>query len=342
MPRDRSDNSKVESLVKILRREQATGFEDSAVIGGLDRFLQQAEEELVPLLGPIKSYAALPQEQRERWTAAALRRLEKAAANLRKRARQQPAAVNRRLGAVRGSSRCRWTTKSPASRESAAATCRSSRSSAWRGYATSSTCFLIATVTTPTSSRWRSFSPARTGRSWRPSGSRLRGTPGRGGERRRRCLATRPGNVRAFWFNNPYVARNLRPGALVSLSGLVGVFRGQLSFQSPEYELLGGSSEETMHTGRLVPVYPSTEDLPQTDATGAGEARPRRLPWTGRRVPARRHPAPDRTAWTTQRCRADALPGLRGRPDRRAAAAWRSTSCSFSNTPSFEKTARLA
>ena len=34
MPRDNSDNSKVESLVKILRREQATGFRDSAVIGG--------------------------------------------------------------------------------------------------------------------------------------------------------------------------------------------------------------------------------------------------------------------------------------------------------------------
>ena len=56
MPRDSSDNSKVESLVKILRREQETGFEDSAVIGGLDRFLQQAEEELAPVLGPIKSY----------------------------------------------------------------------------------------------------------------------------------------------------------------------------------------------------------------------------------------------------------------------------------------------
>ena len=49
MPRDNSDNSKVESLVKILRREQATGFRDSSVIGGLDSFLQQAEKELVPL-----------------------------------------------------------------------------------------------------------------------------------------------------------------------------------------------------------------------------------------------------------------------------------------------------
>ena len=80
MPRVNSDSSKVESLVKILRREQATGFGDAAVIGGLDSFLQQAEEELVPVLGPIKSYAALSHEQRETWTAAALLRLEKAAA----------------------------------------------------------------------------------------------------------------------------------------------------------------------------------------------------------------------------------------------------------------------
>ena len=115
MVRDNSDNSKVESLVKILLREQATGFRDSAVIGGLDSFLQQAEEELVPLLGPIKSYAALTQEQRERWTAAALRRLEKTAtpekgaratsrrtSPARSRSRAQPLSLDDEVTRVKG------------------------------------------------------------------------------------------------------------------------------------------------------------------------------------------------------------------------------------------------
>ena len=70
------------------------------------------------------------------------------------------------------------------------------------------------------------------------------------------------GNVRAIWFNNPYMARTLRPGVQVVLSGRVNIFRGQPVFESPEYEVLQGQ-EELVHTGRLVPVYPSTEGMPQ-------------------------------------------------------------------------------
>ncbi|MEE8473512.1 MAG: ATP-dependent DNA helicase RecG [Dehalococcoidia bacterium] len=67
------------------------------------------------------------------------------------------------------------------------------------------------------------------------------------------------GNIRAVWFNQPYLARRLPTNAQVVLSGRVGLFRGQKVFESPEWELL--ENGDLIHTGRLVPLYPLTEGL---------------------------------------------------------------------------------
>ncbi|MQF98437.1 MAG: ATP-dependent DNA helicase RecG [SAR202 cluster bacterium] len=67
------------------------------------------------------------------------------------------------------------------------------------------------------------------------------------------------GNVRVVWFNQPYLAKKFRVGDKLVLSGRVGEFRNSLVFESPEYEIV--SEEELIHTGRLVPVYPSTEGI---------------------------------------------------------------------------------
>ena len=67
------------------------------------------------------------------------------------------------------------------------------------------------------------------------------------------------GNVRVVWFNQPYLAKKFRVGDKLVLSGRVGEFRNSLVFESPEYEIVG--EEELIHTGRLVPVYPSTEGI---------------------------------------------------------------------------------
>ena len=67
------------------------------------------------------------------------------------------------------------------------------------------------------------------------------------------------GNVRAIWFNGPHMARVLKRGSQVALSGRVGIFKGRKVFQNPEYEEAG--NQESVHTARLVPVYPKTEGL---------------------------------------------------------------------------------
>jgi ATP-dependent DNA helicase RecG len=72
-------------------------------------------------------------------------------------------------------------------------------------------------------------------------------------------LGDESGNIRAVWFNQPYLARRLPTNGQVVLSGRVGLFKGQKVFESPEWELL--EDGDLIHTGRLVPLYPLTEGL---------------------------------------------------------------------------------
>lgn len=67
------------------------------------------------------------------------------------------------------------------------------------------------------------------------------------------------GNVRAVWFNNPYITKQLSTNKRVVISGRLSIFKGRPVFQSPEWELL--EDKELTHTGRLVPLYPLTRGL---------------------------------------------------------------------------------
>mgnify|MGYP001096910306 CR=1 FL=1 len=88
-------------------------------------------------------------------------------------------------------------------------------------------------------------------------------------------LADETGIIRAVWFNQPYLAKNFRTNARIVVSGTVREFKGEKEFESPEWELLRDKaglkpklraegvviSEETIHTARLVPIYPLTQGL---------------------------------------------------------------------------------
>lgn len=67
------------------------------------------------------------------------------------------------------------------------------------------------------------------------------------------------GAIKAVWFNQPFLVRNLSAGANVSLSGKVVYAQEGLQLSNPSYELLG--SGQSLHTARLVPVYHETEGL---------------------------------------------------------------------------------
>lgn len=74
------------------------------------------------------------------------------------------------------------------------------------------------------------------------------------------AIGDETGQIDAIWFNQPYLARALKPGSLISLSGKIDWFTKRLVFVSPDYEIITNNqpSAATIHTGRLVPVYPET------------------------------------------------------------------------------------
>lgn len=86
----------------------------------------------------------------------------------------------------------------------------------------------------------------------RGQGGRLRTTEA--------TIGDETGTVRVTWFGQAYLAQTLRPGTRVAISGKVDVFNGRLVFESPEYEVLR-EGQPSVHTGRLVPVYPLTAGL---------------------------------------------------------------------------------
>lgn len=73
-------------------------------------------------------------------------------------------------------------------------------------------------------------------------------------------LSDGTGTIQITWFNQPYLAQQLRPGREIVVSGRVDEFLGQLTFSSPEWEPL---QKNLLHTGRLVPIYPLTQGLTQ-------------------------------------------------------------------------------
>ena len=74
-------------------------------------------------------------------------------------------------------------------------------------------------------------------------------------------------SIRVTWFNQPFIAKSLSAGMPIALAGKVTVFRGRPTFQNPEFERLELNADGT-HTGRLVPVYPLTQGLPQRSLRG--------------------------------------------------------------------------
>ncbi len=74
-------------------------------------------------------------------------------------------------------------------------------------------------------------------------------------------ISDESGNIRAVWFNQPYVKNILKPGRVVNFSGKVSQSEEDLYLSNPTYEINPPAGGETKHTARLVPVYPETKGL---------------------------------------------------------------------------------
>ncbi len=62
------------------------------------------------------------------------------------------------------------------------------------------------------------------------------------------------GELTVKWFNQPFLTKTLKPGQKLSLSGRVDV-RQDLVVVNPRYEKIRDEDDETVHTGRIIPIY---------------------------------------------------------------------------------------
>jgi ATP-dependent DNA helicase RecG len=81
-------------------------------------------------------------------------------------------------------------------------------------------------------------------------------------------LRDRTGAIRAIWFNQPFLNDVFKPHQRVILFGKLELTSHGLQLQSPQYEILAADAadaeipdQETLHTGRIVPIYEKTGTL---------------------------------------------------------------------------------
>ena len=238
-----------EQLRKILELEQARGYADKAVIGGLDKFLEWISGEirnsgedlkLLPYLSP--NYKSLGKEARKEWVENVLAWLNKPDSSSLKPAIPLDAPITR----VKGISSKLATKFSKLGVNNVRELLyffprRHIDYSARRKIAE----LEIGEEQTILAEVWEvSARETKQGRQVTEA-----------------IVADETGTMRVIWFNQPYLAKKLTPGSKIILSGRVSLWRGNKVLQSPEYELV--ESAELIHTGRLVPIYPLTEGLSQ-------------------------------------------------------------------------------
>jgi ATP-dependent DNA helicase RecG len=253
-------NQTYENLRKVLKLEQAKGYSDKAVMGGLDRFLRNLpppDEKLSQLLSP--NYSALDTGARERWIKHILGQLDSGGLKAQPPPKaivpkQKPSTphVKRDNGQSLDTSitSIKGINSSLASKfdKLGVKTVRELIYLFPRRHIDYSRRKLIAELEvgaeqTVMATIWEAAQKG--------PGYRKRNTEA--------VVGDESGNIRVIWFNQPYLAKKLTTNSQIVLSGRVAEFRGRKVFQSPEWELL--ESDDLIHTGRLVPVYPLTAGL---------------------------------------------------------------------------------
>ena len=244
---------------KVLDLELRRGCDDGAVIGGLDRFLALARADkgvagLLAAAPAAKAYGELKREQRERWLRAVLaakaaRGQAKTAARpeaLEGRAVERPAdPLDAPVTVVRG-------VKSVLQAKLAKIDVRSVRD----------LLFLFP-------NRHNDFADVRPIAElvpdeeqttvvsvWSAAKVRLGRRDGT-----QAVVGDETGTMRVVWFNQPYLADQLKTNDRIVLAGKVTLFNRLKTMENPEWERLAG--DDLTHTGRLVPVYPLTQGLSQ-------------------------------------------------------------------------------
>ena len=271
-----TNTERATSLYNILLRERERGFDDRVVIGGLDAFLERFSDDLAAYVGNSARYAEMSAEQRSDWATRVVRRMRDTGVSVRSgRAPSSPAPSTAPARAEKPAPRRKSAPRKPPAprRPLELSDDVTLMKGVWQKLLPRLHKIDVNTVGDLVHlfpSRHNDFTIKRTVSQLMPGDNQTailtvweaRQTMLGKQKSTQAVLSDETGNIRATWFNNPWVASQLKHGAKVALSGKVNAFRGSLVFESPEYEILD-SEDDLVHTGRLVPVYPSTQGLSQ-------------------------------------------------------------------------------
>ena len=267
------------SLRKILELEQKKGYSNAAVFGGLDKFIRlwankTIEATTAPsLLAKIQKlhlrdskYASLTPKQREEW----IKNVLKFADEMELRKPEKPAPIRKiTIKLEKPKPQPKLATVAAGQSLDASITTIKGISTAFAakfgklGVKTIRNLLYFFPSRHVDYSRMKTVSQLQEGREETIVANVWEAKITMPGGRRstEAIVGDETGNVRAMWFNNPYLAKTLMPNMKIVLSGKVRLFNGRFVFESPEWEPL--EEGDLIHTGRLVPVYPLTEGLHQ-------------------------------------------------------------------------------
>lgn len=81
-----------------------------------------------------------------------------------------------------------------------------------------------------------------------------------GRQMQKATVADETGRINVLWFNQPYLLYSLKKDMSISLAGEVSLWKEGKTLLTPEYEI-AESGRKSLHTGRLIPVYPETSGI---------------------------------------------------------------------------------
>ena len=264
----------LETLKKILQLETQKGCEDTAVIGGFDRFLDNwVQQNLAKPCSPVEKalarklasrkarYSAMSPEERKTW----LKQIEKALTGglgkIIHSTKPKPAISKPAVSKKTGQSGI--SLEAPVTSLKGISTVYAEKLARLEVKTVRDLLFLFPNRHLDYS-RLKTISQLTEGQEetiianiWEARKVNIGGRPST-----EATLGDCTGNIRAVWFNNPYLVRQLTGSSQIVLSGRVRFFNGRPVYESPDWEILD-PEEELTHAGRLVPVYPLTRGLHQ-------------------------------------------------------------------------------
>ena len=259
---------------KVLELEARRGCDDGAVIGGVDRFLAIACQDrgvaalidAAPALA--KGYRGLGPPQRERWLRAVLA-AKPAAAKAKTAARGSSASPRAESAPARPEALEGRAAHTPADPLDGPVTVVRGLKSALQAKLAKLGVRTVRDLLYLFPNRHNDFADVRPIAELQPDEEQTTlvsvwsAAKVRLGRRdgTQAVVGDETGTMRVVWFNQPYLADQLKTNDRIVLAGKVTLFNRLKTMESPEWERLG--TDDLTHTGRLVPVYPLTQGLSQ-------------------------------------------------------------------------------